>query len=451
MKSLFLRMFLWFCTANAILVGAIVIGYAVTNPDQVPFGWPRVGRGAILFAGRMAVDSYERGGRAELARYLESLAHDTGLQGALYDSSAHELSGTQFATDLSGDPSSYPRDQLTLSVSSRRAGFRLSGNDGSSYTFVATVPRREGSGFWYRAFLVSFVLTGGLLCYLLARHITSPVVHLRTVTARFSHGDLSARITLASVLARKDEIGSLARDFNQMAARIEALLKAQQRLIADVSHELRSPITRLSLALGLMRRQREGDARTSFARMEREVERLNVLIAQLLTLSRLENLDQPPRMESIDLGALVREVAADGDFEATNMNRSVCLVECAECSTCAAHDLLRSAIENVVRNAVKYTIPNGQVLIRLLRVNGNGTAAIVIEDQGPGVPKDALDHMFEPFYRVDEARDRRSGGTGLGLAITRQIVTLHGGSVCALNREVGGLEVRITLQVHRAS
>ena len=113
-----------------------------------------------------------------------------------------------------------------------------------------------------------------------------------------------------------------------------------------------------------------------------------------------------------------------------------------------ARDLLRSAVENIVRNAVKYTTPNGQALIRLFFVEGSRTAAIVVEDQGPGVPREALDHMFEPFYRVDEARDRRSGGAGLGLAITRQIVTLHGGSVRALNREAGGLEMRITLPLN---
>ncbi len=365
----------------------------------------------------------------------------------LYDSSERELKGNRFAAD----PSPYSRDELMFLPGAHLAGFKLSGRDGESYTFVASVPGRQASGFWYRAFIFLSILTGGLLCYLLARHITSPVVHLRAAAGRFSGGDLKARIILPSVLERKDEIGALAGDFNRMASRIESLLEAQQRLIADVSHELRSPITRLSLALGLIRRQQEGDAPTSLARMEVEVERLNALISQLLTLSRLESLDQPAPTESIDLKALLQEVAADADFEAINMNRSVRLVECDPCSTRGTFDLLRSAIENVVRNAVKYTVPNGQVLIRLLRSDSAGTADLVIEDQGPGVPADALDHVFEPFYRVDAARDRRNGGAGLGLAITRQIVTLHGGSVSAMNRVAGGLEVRITLQVSRSS
>jgi HAMP domain-containing protein len=226
MKSLFARMFLWFCAASAILICAIVFGYALTNPDQIPFGWPRVGRGAILSAGRIAVDSYERGGPAELARYLELLAQDTGLQGALYDSSEHELSG-RFAANPPEGFSSYPKGRVLVSTRNRRAGVKLNGHDNALYTFTASVPGRDRGGFWFRAFVVSFVLTGGLLCYLLARHITSPVVHLRTVTSRFSGGDLRVRVTLPSVLERKDEIGGLAQDFNQMAARIETLLKAQ--------------------------------------------------------------------------------------------------------------------------------------------------------------------------------------------------------------------------------
>jgi two-component system sensor histidine kinase CpxA len=451
MKSLFLRMFLWFCGASAILVTAIVIGYALTNPDQVPFGWPRVGRGAVVSAGRIAVNSWERGGKAELSHYLEQLADDTGLEAALFDSSGHELAGTRFAPFLPATLASHAEGELMLRLTGRVAGIRLRGPHGNLYSFVARLPRRERTGFWYRVFVASFIVTGAFLCYVLARHITSPVLHLRQATSRFSRGDLAARITSPSVLERKDEIGGLARDFNQMAARIETLMKAQQRLIADVSHELRSPITRLSLALGLIRRRKESDPANSLARMEREVERLNTLIAQLLTLTRLENLERPQPMESIDLCALVREIASDADFEAASVNRSVHLVECARCTIKGSRELIRSAVENVVRNAVKYTVSNSQVLIRLEQPNGNRTATIVVEDDGPGVPPEALDHMFEPFYRVDEARDRRSGGAGLGLAITRQIVTLHGGAVRATNRDAGGLEMRITLPADRAS
>jgi len=446
MKSLFLKMFLWFCAANLILICVIVIGYELTNPDQLPFVWPRVGKGAIVSAARVAVETYERGGPAQLAQYLATLEQDTGLEADLLDSSNRNLGGRALGPSPPDDLAAYPVGQLVIRVRQRLAAVRLSGRVDRSYSFVATVPRREAGGFWSRTFLVMLILTGAVMCYLLARYITSPVVHLRAAAARFSHGDLSARITLPGVLQRKDEIGGLAGDFNRMAERIETLMKAQQRLIADVSHELRSPITRLSLALGLVRRHKEVGMGAPLARMEREVERLNALIGQLLTLSRLESVDTPPPMELLDLSALVREVSADADFEAASTNRGVQLVECAACSMLGASDLIRSAVENVVRNAVKYTGPNTDVLIRLLRVN-DGNADIIVQDHGPGAPAQALAHIFEPFYRVDDARDRGSGGCGLGLAITHKIVTLHGGSVHAVNREAGGLELRVTLPV----
>lgn len=448
MNSLFLRMFLWFCGATALVVLAIVGSYTITNPDQLPFGWPDVGRGAIVSAGRISAEAYERGGRDALAGYLASLARDTGLKGHLFDSSGRELEGGAIASELLAELGRQPEGQLVFRRRSSTAGVRVRAGDGRAYTFITGIPRRERRPVWSRMFVIAMVLIGALLCYVLARHISSPITHLRGLTSRFSAGDLSARVVSARVLGRKDEIGGLARDFNRMAARIESLVKAEQRLIADVSHELRSPLTRLSLALGLLRRGGDAvDPRVSLSRMEREVERLNALIGQLLTLSRLDALDRPPPMEKIDLAALVREIAADADFEATSMDRGVRLAECAACSVSGAADLLRSAIENVVRNGLKYTDPNTEVFIELLHPRGTRSATILVEDRGPGVPARALDRMFEPFYRVDDARDRRTGGVGLGLAITHQIVTLHGGSVSAANRTEGGLQIRITLPV----
>ena len=447
MKSLFLKMFLGFCAANAILICLIVAGYELENPDQLPFTWPRVGKGAIVSAARVAINTYERGGQEPLANYLKAFQRDTGVEADLFDSSSRELGGVS-APGEPDDLAAYPEGQLVIRVRSRLAGIRLSGRDNRTYSFVAIVPRRTAAGFWSRTFIVLLILTGAVLCYLLARYISAPVVHLRAAASRFSRGDLSARVTLPGVLQRTDELGGLAGDFTQMAARIETLVKAQQRLIADVSHELRSPLTRLSLALGLVRRHKETGVNASLARMDREVERLNALIGQLLTLSRLQGVDRPPPMELLDLSALVKEISDDADFEAGSMNREVQLVECAACSLLGARDLIRSAVENVVRNAVKYTSPNTGVLIRLSR--NQGSAQIIVQDHGPGVPDQALAHIFEPFYRADEARDRASGGAGLGLAITQQIVKLHGGAVQAANREGGGLELRLTLPLGRA-
>jgi two-component system sensor histidine kinase CpxA len=438
-------MFLWLCAANAILIAAMVIGYARSNPDQLPFTWPLVGKGAIVSAGHVAAQTYERDGQGELVRYLASLARDTGLKGTLFDALHRDLTGDIAEFQVPPELQSLPPGQLLLKSQERLAAIRIGTNNGRYYVFVTRVPHREPTGFWSRIFIGAFLATSALLCYLLARNITTPVVQLRMLTSRFSRGDFSARLTLQNVLKRRDEIGGLARDFNVMASRIEVLLDAQNRLIADVSHELRSPITRLRLALGLARRRKEADSGASLARMEREVERLDMLISQLLALSRLETLSQPPPMQAVDLSLLMKEVSADADFEAASMDRSIQLVDCVECRIRGASDLIRSAIENVVRNALKYSYPNSTVFIRLIRDGRNGTAVILVQDEGPGVPSEMLTQIFEPFYRVDEARDRQTGGTGLGLAITQRILRLHGGSVTAVNREAGGLEVRMIL------
>ncbi len=449
MKSLFLRIFLWFCGGTLVLLLAVGAGFLMDAPGAAAAPWWRLGQGAIVTAGRVAVEAYERGGQRELDRFLESLARDTGMRGTLYDDSGQGLSGSSIAPagkQLS-DVLSGPVGELTLLPVRGVAGVRLRGAKGEGYGFAVIMPRRERAGGWSRTFLFTFLLTSGLLCFLLARHLTAPVAHLRAVTSRFSSGDLSARVTQSKLLGRKDEVGGLARDFNEMAARIETLLNAQKRLIADVSHELRSPLTRLSLALGLIRRRGDTVSPTSMARMEREVHRLNHLIGQLLTLSRLEALDQPPPKEVIDLAALVQEIAIDAGFETANSDRGIRLVECAACTLSGARDLLRSAIENVVRNALKYTSPGTVVQIRLARPCGANLATILVEDEGPGVPPNELTRIFEPFYRVEQARERQTGGAGLGLAIARHVVGMHGGSVTAKNRESGGLALSIALPV----
>jgi two-component system sensor histidine kinase CpxA len=227
-----------------------------------------------------------------------------------------------------------------------------------------------------------------------------------------------------------------------MAERIESLIEAQRRLLGDISHELRSPLARLSVALGLARRQAGDRAASSLDRMEREAERLNDLIGQLLSLSRLESGAERIDSHKIDLARLVREVAEDADFEARSRNRSVRILSVDECSVEGNHRLLASAIENVVRNAARHTAEGTQVEISL---RCNDRARIVVRDHGEGVPESMLGNIFRPFYRVEDARDRQSGGSGLGLAITERAVRLHGGEVRAENAEGGGLIIEISL------
>jgi two-component system sensor histidine kinase CpxA len=307
----------------------------------------------------------------------------------------------------------------------------------------------HGSAGWIRR--APFFLLAFAVCYLLAQYLSRPVTQLRRLTNRFAEGDLSIRITDRGLLKRQDELGGLARDFNQMAARIETLVAAQQRLLADVSHELRSPLTRLALALGLLKRKSEDEGHPSIQRMEREVRQLNTLIQRLLTLSRLESIDEPLEAEPIALCTLLEEVVTDADFEAAQNEKRVELARRDGCTVRGERELLRSAVENVVRNAIRYTPRGTRVTVEVMREDTRHEAVIRVRDQGPGVPAEEIPRLFEPFYRVATARERDSGGAGLGLAITHRIVGLHGGRVSAANRERGGLELSIALPLVHAA
>jgi two-component system sensor histidine kinase CpxA len=290
------------------------------------------------------------------------------------------------------------------------------------------------------------ILSSGLVCFILARYLTSPIVRLRAATQRLAQGDLTARAgSIGS--RRRDEIAELVRDFDGMAARIENLVNAQSRLLNDISHELRSPLARLNVALGLARQRTGPEAAGTLDRMEMEAERLNELIGRLLALARLEGGDQSLQRAPVDLEHLVRNICKDADFEAQGRN---CRVACKVAQNCAVlgnADLLHSAVENVVRNAMRYTREGTEVEIALERWEGaNGhEARILVSDHGPGVPAESLDKLFRPFYRLDDARERQTGGVGLGLAITERAVRLHGGSITASNRPGGGLDVEIRL------
>ena len=296
---------------------------------------------------------------------------------------------------------------------------------------------------WGAALLVS-----GLICYVLTRYLTGPVLRLRAAARRLAEGELSARAR--DTRPRRDEIGELVRDFNFMAERVEALVTSQRQLISDISHELRSPLARINATLGLAR-QRLGQ-NVLFDRLERDAERLNEMVGRLLTLARLEMPTTSSEMRRIDLKALVADIVADAQWEARERECRVEFVCSLDCTIDANPDLLRSAAENVIRNAVRYTAPGTAVEVRLDCQHGDSgdAATIRVSDRGPGVPDAELSNIFRPFYRVADARDRESGGVGLGLAIAERVARVHGGSIHAENRAGGGLEVVLNLNERSA-
>ncbi len=347
--------------------------------------------------------------------------------------------------------------------------------------------------------LLTMLLTAGLFCWWLARHVTRPITQLRATVDQLSEGNLAARSD-PRIVKRADELGDLGRDFNDMAARLETLVGAQKRLIADVSHELRSPLARLNLALELTRRHLPSrdisknvatntaatnaaettstrDAATTSTtdaatlalnRIEREATRLETIVAQLLTLSRPDA--APLLNDSVEIAPLLQEIVDDVRFEYSMLKIEV---RSEPIVIRGSRDLLRGALENIVRNAVRFSPRDRTVFIEARNVeaqnaneqnvdsqnnnaknadsqnadsqNAGSRVEISVRDEGSGVPQEALSRLFEPFYRVEDARDRQSGGVVLGLAIAQQAVQSHGGNVRAANAPNGGFIVTIEL------
>lgn len=284
------------------------------------------------------------------------------------------------------------------------------------------------------------LLVSGMLSLWLANSLSRPLRLLRETSRSLARGKLESRVP-AVVSRRADDIGQLGQDFDHMAERIQSLIEAQQKLLSNISHELRSPLTRLQIALGIARQRMEQDtAVPQLDRIEREAQRLEAMIAQLLQLSRLENRLQHMDLQPLDLGKMLRTIADDAHFEARAQDRSVRLQSSMSVRVIGDQMLLGSAIENVVRNAVKYTPENTEVVINTA-VHGDNVQ-ISVDDAGTGVPAQDLPHLFEPFFR---ASNSQQGGSGLGLSITRQAIEAHKGTVKAENRPEGGL--RITLQL----
>ena len=292
--------------------------------------------------------------------------------------------------------------------------------------------------------LVVGALVAGLVGVLLTRSLTAPLGRLRQAAERVAAGDLDHRV-VPSLGRRRDEIAELGRAFDHMAGQIGALVGTQRQLIRDISHELRSPLARLQAALDLAR-QRTGDAAPEeLDRIERETERLNGLIGQLLALAKLESGNETLDAECLDLAAVLAVIAEDAAFEARTTRRDVRIVSSEPAPVLADARLLRQALENVIRNAVKYTAEGTAVDVSLGRAAEDDGFVVEVRDRGPGVPGEMLGRLFDPFVRVGDARDRASGGFGLGLAIAEQSIRAHGGTISARNAADGGLAVTIAV------
>jgi signal transduction histidine kinase len=304
------------------------------------------------------------------------------------------------------------------------------------FVALSVLPRPHIWTFLPYYFLV--IAATGVLCWLAAVGVVSPIRRIATTIAMFGQGDLSARVATK----REDEIGQLGRSFNQMAERLERLIVSERRLLSDISHELRSPLARLKFAIKLARTS--ADSKAALDRVERDVDRIASLVSDIVEISFVEGDPALHGAETVRLKEILDEVVQDCAIEAELRG---CRLEVKGRSTgevLGNRELLRRAVENVVRNGIRYSPQRSAVLIS---IDENGhDATIGVRDHGPGVPDEALTRIFDPFYRVEEARNNNGGGSGLGLSIAKRAVLLHHGSIVAQNAAPGlKVEIRIPL------
>ena len=294
--------------------------------------------------------------------------------------------------------------------------------------------------------LLVATLVGALMCLFLARYLAAPIEQLRRAAQDYAGGDFSYRVG-PSLGRRRDEIVDLAYALDNMAERLDTLIGSQRHFLRDVSHELRSPLARVQAALGLARQRTGNTIIPELDRIEHEANCLNELIGQILSLSRLETGMHAPLREPIDLALLLQEVVEDSHLEAHAKGCTIDLAALPPATVEGDPALLHSAIENVLRNAIRHTPKETSVIATLTTKHAanENICVIQIADCGPGVPEPMLDKIFEPFVRVSEARDRESGGYGLGLAIAYRAIRAHRGEIRAINRPSGGLAVIICL------
>ena len=447
MRSIFLKIFLWFWLTMVLVALAFVFVWSLENnaaPSRESLTADAVG----LYASSVA-QAYEANGASAAEQSLQHLQKTFGIRAALLSENMQALVGTLENVD----------QQLVVNAkSSGQTEFEMRGNfaevaavaqgpSGKKYVLLAELPRRTSGLFrgsasqqvlrWAIAILIS-----GLVCYTLTLYLIRPVLRIRSAASSIAGGNFSARA--APTLAhRRDELGDLVRDFNQMAERIERLMETQQQLLRDISHELRSPLARLTVALEIARKSASEETAGALNRIEQESERLNEMIGRLLTLARINSLVDPPQHSSVSLRSLLDQIAQDANFEAAAKSCRVDVTGARDCEIQGSHELLHSAIENVVRNAVHHTPPGSTVRVHLDCDGGH--SRISVSDEGPGVPAAELEKIFRPFYRLSDAREHRSGGTGIGLAITQQVARLHGGNVHAHNVDPHGLAVEFEL------
>jgi two-component system sensor histidine kinase CpxA len=451
---LFIKVFMWFWLTAlalfAIFLASRMLGTRVVPPTDV----------VTSFAPRVADEAaraYESGGPQELEQFGRGLAGKSGLELYLIDGFGNDVLSRPIPSDSLSIVRAARSNGRVLSrygFASHSSSYKFTSPSGHPYVLLVRSPLQlarfldatAGGGLPFFG-VVLLIVT--LLCLWLTHHIVAPIQGIQSAARMVAAGDLSVRAPV-EVSERHDELAALAADFDAMVERMSAFVRSHKDLLSTVSHELRSPLTRLIMSLTLLRKQSPPESEELLQRMERDVERVDTLMGQLLTLARLETGLSSDTRESVDFSQLVQEVVADGDFEARSCGKSVRLqAEGGVVIEKADQQALRSACENVVRNAIRFTAPGSEVdvILKTERMNPSSQAVLLVRDYGPGVSEELLQPIFQPFFRVNEPTGdpRANKGTGLGLAIALEAIRQHRGTIVASNTNPMGLEVKIML------
>ena len=464
--NLFWKILLSFgLTITLTLVGAVIVSMRLA---ETSFEQGNIQGEELVRQAREALDD---GGRQGLVDWLENNDRPSSLL-VMYvlDQNAEELLGRtveeEFREDALESEENFRRlerrQEEERRRESRRGGgpdengdfdrsrlwfrfsgypYRLFGDEGERFYYQIRAQRELFGIFnWPSAqisLLVIAAVAAALMALAMARYISRPIVRLQKASRALAAGALETRVGGAST-KRSDEVGILARDFDAMAERIQGLVTAKETLLRDISHELRSPLARIRVALALAERHKNELGRNDFERIERETERLDALVGEIMMLTRLRT-QRDMRHEPVDLGACIDEIVENAHYEYPDVE-----LEWSRPDVPAVYGdetELRSAIENVVRNALSFSGEGGQVSVALAA--GTDGVSIMVADTGPGVPEAELEQIFEPFYRTDQSRNHERRGEGIGLAITASVMERHGGRVIARNRRTRGLEIRL--------
>ncbi len=429
MRTVFAKILLW-CLATLIL--ALAAYLFISGELAMRFS----GKGGpfartVAFQVEEAEETYRSGGPAALARYLRRLQTYFGPE--------------HFLTDVHGKDFVTGADQSALLATAHgewnvphQMGDRfvmVAASKDGAYRLIAT-GRPPFTRWSFLPYYGLILLVVAVLCWMLAINIAAPLRALAQTVERFGRGDLSARVESR----RRDEIGDVSRAFDRMADRIATLVTAERRLLQDISHELRSPLARLSFAAELTRTAPDRDA--AVARMNKEIERLTNLVGALVEVTRVEGDPSSRRMDDVDLNQLVTELLETGRVETDAHGCRFHFDSSGPLPVRGDRELLRRAVENVLRNAIRYA-PEGTIIDVKLE-SADGKAVVSVRDYGPGVPEEMLPTIFQPFVRVDGSRDSQTGGMGLGLAIAHRAVSAHYGM---LNAENAGPGLRVRMEI----